>query len=167
MVLEPGYYEVTIVSQGFDPYLTNVTLSEKHPSASIEAKLVIATEAEEITVPSDASSTAAADNKDALVFKGDQLQTFSDDDDTFQKQIEALAGSGDSENAPTVYVDGFSGGKFPPKNTIREIRINQNPYSAEYSELGYGRIEIFTKPGTDGGASNANRVIMLRTFFSF
>ena len=38
---------------------------------------------------------------------------------------------------------------MPPKSSIREIRINQNPFSAEYDKLGYGRIEIFTKPGTD------------------
>ena len=38
---------------------------------------------------------------------------------------------------------------LPPKSAIREIRINQNPFSAEYDKLGYGRIEIFTKPGTD------------------
>ncbi|MGA7155971.1 MAG: carboxypeptidase regulatory-like domain-containing protein [Acidobacteriaceae bacterium] len=149
VVLVPGYYEVTIISKGFDPYVTNVTLSLKNPSATIHAKLVIATEAEEIIVPSDTTSTAAADNKSALVLKGDALKTLSDDDSTFQQQVEALAGQGDGQSGPTVYVDGFSGGKFPPKNTIREIRINQNPYSAEYSELGYGRIEIFTKPGTD------------------
>jgi hypothetical protein len=35
------------------------------------------------------------------------------------------------------------------KASIREIRINQNPFSSEYDKLGYGRIEIFTKPGTD------------------
>ncbi len=29
------------------------------------------------------------------------------------------------------------------------MRINQNPFSAEYDRLGFGRIEIFTKPGTD------------------
>ena len=33
--------------------------------------------------------------------------------------------------------------------TIREIRINSNPYSAEYDRPGFGRIEILTKPGTD------------------
>ncbi len=38
---------------------------------------------------------------------------------------------------------------LPPKSAIREIRINQNPFSSEYDKLGYGRIEIFTKPGTD------------------
>ena len=149
LALPPGAYHVMIVSPGFEPYLTNVKLAGKVASATIDAKLVIATQAEEINVPAETTSTSAADNKSALVFKGDALKTFSDDDDTFQKQIEALAGSGDGQNGPTLYVDGFSGGKFPPKNTIREIRINQNPYSAEYSELGYGRIEIFTKPGTD------------------
>jgi hypothetical protein len=150
LALPPGAYNVMIVSPGFEPYVTNVKLTSKDASANIHAKLVIATQAEEINVPSgDTTTTGAADNKSALVFKGDALKTFSDDDDTFQKQIQALAGSGDGQNGPTMYVDGFSGGKFPPKNTIREIRINQNPYSAEYSELGYGRIEIFTKPGTD------------------
>ena len=151
LALPPGAYNVMIVSPGFEAYVTNVKLTEKAASANIHAKLVIATQAEEVNVPSgdNTSTTSAADNKSALVFKGDALKTFSDDDDTFQKQIQALAGSGDGQNGPTMYVDGFSGGKFPPKNTIREIRINQNPYSAEYSELGYGRIEIFTKPGTD------------------
>lgn len=39
--------------------------------------------------------------------------------------------------------------KSPPKDSIREIRINQNPFAPEYDRLGYGRIEIFTKPGSD------------------
>ena len=47
------------------------------------------------------------------------------------------------------YIDGFSGGQLPLKNAIREIRINQNPFSPEYDKLGFGRIEIFTKPGSD------------------
>src|SRR6059058_995880 len=47
------------------------------------------------------------------------------------------------------YIDGFSGGQLPLKNAIREVRINQNPFSPEYDKLGFGRIEIFTKPGTD------------------
>ncbi len=29
------------------------------------------------------------------------------------------------------------------------MRVNRNPFSAEYDRLGFGRIEIFTKPGTD------------------
>jgi hypothetical protein len=148
--LPPGVYSVLITSEGFEAFTTSVTLTANGGSASIRAKLVIATQAEEVTVPAgEEASTAQTDNKSALILKGEALKTLSDDDDTFQKQIEALAGSGDGTNGPSMYVDGFSGGKFPPKNTIREIRINQNPYSAEYGEMGFGRIEIFTKPGTD------------------
>src|SRR5262249_50007815 len=40
-------------------------------------------------------------------------------------------------------------GQLPPKASIREIRINQNPFASEYDKLGYGRVEILTKPGTD------------------
>jgi outer membrane receptor protein involved in Fe transport len=43
----------------------------------------------------------------------------------------------------------LSGGKLPPRDSIREIRVNQNPFSSEYDRLGLGRIEILTKPGTD------------------
>src|SRR6201992_4506160 len=53
------------------------------------------------------------------------------------------------QRAPTAARSTFTGGQLPPKSSIREIRINQNPFSAEYDKLGYGRIEILTKPGTD------------------
>ena len=48
-----------------------------------------------------------------------------------------------------IYIDGFTGGQIPPKSSIREIRVNQNPFSAEFDKIGYGRIEILTKPGSD------------------
>jgi hypothetical protein len=41
------------------------------------------------------------------------------------------------------------GGLMPPLSSIREVRINANPFSAEYDRPGSGRIEILTKPGTD------------------
>ncbi|HEV2762788.1 MAG TPA: hypothetical protein VGV38_07330, partial [Pyrinomonadaceae bacterium] len=64
--------------------------------------------------------------------------------------LQALAGpSTGATGEGEIFLDGFSGGRLPPKESIREIRINRNPFSAEYDRLGYGRIEIFTKPGTD------------------
>ena len=38
---------------------------------------------------------------------------------------------------------------MPPKESIREVRINQNPFNAENNNIGFGQIEIFTKPGAD------------------
>jgi len=148
VTLPPGFYAVRIEADGFRSYTTNVTLSERTPRANLNVKLQIAAAAEEITVPSqDSASTAAADNKSALVFKTDQLKEFSDDNSTFQQEILAMAG-GEGSKPPEILVNGFSNSRFPPKNSIREIRINQNPYSAEYDRLGFGRVEVLTKPGT-------------------
>jgi hypothetical protein len=38
---------------------------------------------------------------------------------------------------------------MPPKSTIRQIRVNSSPFSAEFDRPGFGRIEILTKPGTE------------------
>ena len=38
---------------------------------------------------------------------------------------------------------------MPAKSSIREVRINQNPFSAEYDRIGMGRVEVFTKPGSE------------------
>ncbi len=142
--LPPGNYAVTVDASGFRTYHTNVRLTDRVANASVSVRLEIDAKPEEITVESEhEESTAAAENKSALVFKGEQLKEFSDDDSSFQQEILAMAG-----RSPEIMVDGFSNGRFPPKNTISEIRINQNPYSAVYDSLGLGRVEIFTKPGT-------------------
>ena len=69
--------------------------------------------------------------------------------DELQSELTALAGAAAGPNGGQIYIDGFTGGQLPPKSSIREIRINQNPFAAQYDKLGYGRIEILTKPGTD------------------
>ena len=84
-----------------------------------------------------------------MVLSGKDLDALSDDPDELADDLQALAGPSAGPNGGQIYIDGFTGGQLPPKSSIREIRINQNPFSAEYDKLGYGRIEIFTKPGTD------------------
>jgi hypothetical protein len=43
-----------------------------------------------------------------------------------------------------ISVDGQVGGKLPPKEAIKQIRINQNVFSAQYEGPFGGGIEIFT-----------------------
>jgi hypothetical protein len=149
LTLPPGVYKVNICAPGFRTYSAEITLGNQMLRASINARLAINEKDEEVTVPSDEETDTSADsNKSALDFHGGQLKIFSDDDSTFQREIEALAG-GDGVRQPEILVDGFSNGRFPPKNTIQEIRINRNPYSAGYDSLGLGRVEVFTKPGAD------------------
>ncbi len=83
------------------------------------------------------------------MLRGADLQALSDDPDDLQADLQALAGPSAGPSGGQIYIDGFTGGTLPSKDSIREIRINQNPFSPEYDKLGYGRIEILTKPGTD------------------
>ncbi len=90
------------------------------------------------------------------MLRGADLQALSDDPDDLQADLQALAGPSAGPSGGQIYIDGFTGGTLPSKDSIREIRINQNPFSPEYDKLGYGRIEILTKPGTDKLHGNVN-----------
>ncbi len=92
---------------------------------------------------------AEASSGDALVLKGRTLSTLSDDPTTLQQQLQALVGGGEDGQPPQFRIDGFSGGRFPSKDSIREVRVNQNAFSAQFDERGNSVIDIFTKPGTD------------------
>jgi hypothetical protein len=148
VALPAGAYTLTIAVPGFDTFVKDLKLAP-NTTPAIDAQLIISTGQTIVQVfaNNNTLSTAEDANKDAIVLSGSQLATLSDDDATFQQQLLAIAG-GDGSHPPQVYVDGFSGGQFPPKSAIREVKINQNPFSAEYDELGFGRIEISTKPGT-------------------
>ena len=103
----------------------------------------------QVTAQTAQVSVDADSNASSTVIKGKDLDALSDDPDELSSELTALAGPSAGPNGGQIYVDGFTGGQLPPKSSIREIRINQNPFSAEYDRLGYGRVQIFTKPGTD------------------
>jgi hypothetical protein len=149
--LAPGQYSVKVIFPGFADYIRAVTVSGRTTQLAIQLS-VGAADKQVITVQGEAGPTVnveADNNATALVIKGEDLEALPDDPDDLQDALEALAGPGAGPNGGQIYIDGFTGGQLPPKESIREIRINQNPFSAEYDRLGFGRIEILTKPGTD------------------
>jgi Carboxypeptidase regulatory-like domain len=114
--------------------------------------LSVTSEKQEVNVADNGApdvSTDAANNASAIVLRGSDLDALSDNPDDLAADLLALAGPAAGPNGGSIYIDGFNGGDLPPKDAIREIRINSNPFSPEYDRLGFGRIEIFTKPGTD------------------
>lgn len=118
----------------------------------VDLMLNVAVEEQEVTVDESGRpivSTDAAANASAVVLRGADLDALADNPNDLAADLRALAGPAAGPNIGQVLIDGFSGGNCRPRTSIREIRINQNPFSAEYDRLGYGRIEIFTKPGTD------------------
>src|SRR5258707_8550895 len=103
----------------------------------------------EVNSTSTQLDVSPQDNANSIILQGKDLEALSDDPDELSSELQALAGPSAGPNGGQIYIDGFTAGQLPPKASIREIRINQNPFSSEYDKLGYGRIEILTKPGTD------------------
>jgi hypothetical protein len=147
----PGTYTISAAYKGLTQ--SNVVTVMVSGSETERGDIVMkpAEVIQQITVEENPNqlSVEPTQNADALVIKGAALDALPDDPDDLQQDLQALAGPSAGPNGGEIFVDGFSSGRLPPKNSIREIRINQNPFSAEYDTLGYGRIEIFTKPGSD------------------
>jgi hypothetical protein len=147
----PGKYTVLVTMPGFASYsAVNVPIPSV-VSTTLDAKLQIGVQTQVVTVDANAVqlSVDPDNNASSTVLTGKDLDALSDDPDELSSELTALAGPSAGPNGGQIYVDGFTGGQLPPKSSIREIRINQNPFSAQYDQLGYGRIEVFTKPGTD------------------
>ena len=149
--LAPGRYTVSTAA---------AELSQAQPAKivlvpgtqTLNVQMKVASVTQQVTVQDNAGpsvTTESANNASAMVLRGDDLQALSDDPDDLQSDLQALAGPSAGPEGGEIYIDGFSGGQLPSKDSIREVRINQNPFSPEFSRLGYGRIEILTKPGTD------------------
>jgi hypothetical protein len=148
--LPPGKYTVRVTAPGFTLFEnTTLEIAGGRP-ATLDIKLTVEVSKQEVTV-SDTQQVELdpAKNAGALVLKESDLDMLSDDPDDLQAELLALAGPAAGPNGGQIFIDGFSGGTLPPKDSIREIRINSNPFSAEYDASGRGRIEIFTKPGSE------------------
>jgi hypothetical protein len=146
--LQPGDYKLLVEAPGFRRSQVDLTRADLESGRPVEVLLKIATHDEQVEVDKDAAlSTASADNGTGLVLNSNDLMSLSDDELTFQREIQAMAGG--LSGAPSVFVDGFSGARFPPKSAIAAIRINRDPYAAQYDALGFGRIEIESKAGGD------------------
>ncbi len=145
--VSPGTYDLVVEAPGFMPAEKDKVDVPDAGKLDVTLRLTIAVAPENVDVDPDGPlTTNAADNKNAMIFDEQRLAQLSDNDATFQQQLNLLAGA-DPTHPAEILVDGFSGGRVPPKNSIRQIRINQNPYTAQYQGYGLNRIEITTRPG--------------------
>ncbi len=149
--LAPGKYTVRASNAGFANSETPDVEVVAGKPLQFDITLKVAIEEQKVTVSSDNRevSTEPENNAGAIVLKDADIDALPDDPDDLAAALQALAGPSAGPNGGQIFVDGFTGGRLPPRASIREIRINANPFSAEYDRLGFGRIEILTRPGTD------------------
>lgn len=152
-----GTYVLTAEKTGFVSFAAaNIEMKAGAPMTQ-DIRLEVA-RSEDVTVEENATalSLGASENAGAIVLKEQDIEALPDDPDELASYLQALAGNSGGPNGGQIYIDGFTGGRIPSKASIREIRMNSNPFSSEFDRMGFGRIEIITRPGTDryrGGAS--------------
>src|SRR5712692_1698545 len=154
--LAPGKYKIHAIATGFAVSTdadVDVATGRRDP---VNISLKIAAIESQVKVNAETPlSTDSSNNANQTVISGRDLDALPDDPDELAAALQALAGPSIGPNGGQIFIDGFSAGNMPPKESIREIRINQNPFSAENDQPS-ARIEILTKPGTDKLRGNLN-----------
>ena len=148
--LEAGTYEFQVASPGFNVFEEKNVEIRARELKTFDAQLEVAFEEQQVTVDDRNISTDSDNNANAVVLRSRDLEALPNDPQAFLAALQAMAGPADPEGGQAqIKVDGFSNGQMPPKEAIREVRINNNPFAAENEFPGWGGIEIFTQPGAD------------------
>jgi hypothetical protein len=149
--LPAGSFTMRVTSSGFSVWEQKGLVIAAGASKNVNVALTLSVRVELVNV--DEKQGAAlnldpAQNADGVVLTKTDLDSLPDDPDDLAADLQALAGPPAGPDPPQIYIDGFIGGRLPPKQSIREIRVNQDPYAAQFDRPGQGRIEVFTKAGT-------------------
>jgi hypothetical protein len=150
--LAPGEYALSVAAKGFGAYEQPALRLAPGPN-SAEARLAVAPLQEEVAVGRDEQEkqTDARGLGFSNVLTEEQIAQLPDDPEELEQAVNSLAGPG-----ATIRVNGFRGGKLPPKSHIKEIRFRMNPYAAESHETGFGHVDITTKPGLNSWHGSLN-----------
>ena len=144
-----GRYRVEIAAEGFVSRSRDVEFSPGQTRTFVIPLTLHLSERVEVEPLRRRFSLDPENNLSGLTLRRSDLAALPSDPVRLLFALEGLAGSrGPADVA--LYVDGFQSlRRIPPRDLIELIRINANPFSAEFSEPGLRRIEIITKPGSD------------------
>ncbi len=148
--IAPGSYRVVVAHDGFDPANVPVKLIGRTPS-QIVVHLNIAALRSEVNVSAQSPelSTETADNRDTATLTAQAMDDLPIFDQDYIATMSRFLDSGSiATGGVTVIVDGVETDRASVSaSAIQEVKINNDPYSAEYPRPGRSRIEIVTKPG--------------------
>jgi hypothetical protein len=149
--LTPGDYEIVVIREGFSVFTTRVSINDR-PTSPLRIELSVANLQQEISVTGTTTqaNTNADGNLDVLTMDRSALNNLPALDQNYIGTLSRfLDGGAVGSGGVTLVVDGMEANKVGVSaSAIQEVKINNNPYSAEYSRHGRGRIEIITKPGS-------------------
>ena len=151
-LLSPGRYSLHVEAPGFEPHDTR-ELRLRTGETRREVKLSIARFAESVNVTRDARERGSDPRSDAFatVLGQAEINELPDDPDEMERVLKEMAGPG-----AIMRVNGFRGGKLPPKDQIAQIRFHRNMFAADAHEPGMVSVDIVTKPGLSAWRGSTN-----------
>ncbi|MSO20696.1 MAG: hypothetical protein EXQ56_09590 [Acidobacteria bacterium] len=153
--LPSGEYRISVTTANFSTFEETVIVRRGMKALSFSMSLAPFPQTMDVE---DQPYEIALDpdrNLSGLTFSDSDIENIPEDEDEMAQYLADLAGPGASAvGGAETLVDGFNGGRLPPRDQIQEIRINNNPYSSEFSRPGHGRIEIRTRAGSDALRGN-------------
>src|SRR5262249_55472978 len=145
----PGDYKLEISAPDFNTYTEMVRVTPDMGPLAVTLQLAIIAQNVEVTETRNEISIDSDSSLSTTVLRRDFIDALPDDEDDLANYLQQIAGTRGGAGAQASFViDGFTGGRIPPKDQIQEIRISNSPFSAEFSGIGYGRTEIITRAGT-------------------
>ncbi|MFV0387198.1 MAG: TonB-dependent receptor domain-containing protein [Pyrinomonadaceae bacterium] len=145
--LPAGNYTVIVSKEGFSTLKFENILLKERATLVQNVELSVAVVKEEISVSDQENKLSNSASGDIRLNQEEIEAQLPDDDNALADALKTMAPAGPGE--PQIYVDGFETTTVPPKQSIREIRISSNVFSAEQDTPSGSRIQIFTKSGTN------------------
>lgn len=146
--VEPGEYRLEVVAPDFDTYSEVVRVTPELGPLAITMELAQITQQVDVTEERSKVSIESDSSLTTTVLGRDFIDQLPDDEEELAEYLRLIAGSRGGGAGGGFIIDGFTGGRIPPKDQIQEIRISNSPFSSEFSGIGYGRTEIITRAGT-------------------
>ena len=146
--LAPGAYQIQAKADGFRTVV--VPFNVRRGQNQTTMRLAVATIEQSVAVQGEDAANRR-DNGFTQTLTQEEIDALPDDPDEMAEELMRMAGPG-----AQIFVDGFRGGRLPPKDQIQQIRFHTNSFSAEYHEAGMVRVEVITKPGMGGWRGSTN-----------
>ena len=146
-----GNYQIQITSVGFETTTVDVALnSQSVPPLNVTLPIASLQQETTVTATPDQISTEAANNKDSVTMSEQSLSNLPIFDQDYVTAMSRFLDPGSvGTNGVSLVVNGMEVNNLGVSpSAIKEIKINQDPYAAEFQRPGRGRIEVITKPGS-------------------
>jgi len=148
VVVTPGEMTLTVRKDGFATATRSIRTAATG-SATVDVRLRVAiTERVDVRSGLVRVSLDSDQNLSGIRLSDRVLAGLPDDPESLLFALRLLAATtGTRADQVAVYVDGMPlTNRLPSKDVIQSVRINANPFSAEFAEPGASRVEILTKP---------------------